>query len=189
MNSVGKGTSAMAAVVRIALGVGALLIMGVTRQAYSDDTFKVVHIQCSPEKNLVQITPFYVYNPTTDGDAQWITVTQGKLLRHGNSTYYPGQSQIHSTCKLRDRTVTIHIRYNMPSATGQCGGNPAGFLNVTENGKPIIEGEVVHDCMKIHQTAFLLDKKDGWQQCTVSGKVANLYEDPERSCSPLPTLR
>src|SRR5438477_1212763 len=168
----------------------ALLMLPIGRAAYADETFEIVHIKCSPTTNTVQITPFFAYNinalaKNENNDTEWRSVAEKKVLRRGDSTFYLGEGVIRAECKLAGNDIAINIKYNKPSARGQCGGNPIGFLNVTENGTSLIKGEVIHDCMKLQQTAFLFDQTSGWRRCILSERSFNAENDPKRSCTGL----
>src|SRR5712692_2787312 len=173
---------------RVVLLLGTLSILGFARQGYCDEIFKILHIQCSRKIETLQITPFYAYNAMAfekneNNDTEWKPVVENKVLRREDSTFYLAEGEIRARCSLRDRAIAIQIRYNKPSARGQCGGNPVGFMNVTENGAPIVEGEVVHNCSGANQTGLLFDKAHGWQRCIASEKSSDLIKDSKRSCT------
>jgi len=176
---------------RIAFTMLTMLCLMVSTSSFANEIFKIVHIECDRQAQKLEITPFIAYD-TSDFidqsgaiDFNWRPVVEKKIQRIGKSSYFLAERRIKNVCSLKQMRLEIDIRYNKPSASGECGGNPYGLLNIKANGKLVVIGEVVHDCMKIATGRVRFDPKTRWQRCSGIRNVADMNLDRKNVCEAL----
>jgi hypothetical protein len=166
--------------------VATTLIVGFSGFCRADEVTKVIHVRCTP--STVQIVPFFVFNVAASG-SDWQDIEQRKVVRRGQDSFYLGENTVRARCNVQGKVVAIRVQYSAPSPKGTCGGNPPGVLAITEDGRNVVSGEIVHECTGSQHAAFRFASARGWEKCSTQGKAPDLRADDDKSCTALSTSK
>lgn len=118
---------------------GVLMLMPAL--SWADTSEQMVYAKCE-EGESIEVVSFDLF-----GEAQQQWDRFGLLQYH---SYQSLQKNLHRehrlSCRVAGRTIDISFHMDSPRERGECGGQPGGWISVSQDGQPILGATMNNYC-------------------------------------------